>query len=57
MLGWDMPDKTIIAEIEDYRAPFKLVCSAQTLRGVEIVTWCFALFRHKEGFRDLKHRL
>jgi hypothetical protein len=57
VMGWEMPVKAVVAEVEGYRQRFTLVCSALTLSGLDIVILFCARFRQEDGFRDLKQRL
>jgi hypothetical protein len=57
VLGWEMPVKAIVAEVEGYRKRFTLVTSAVELTGLQMVELFAARFRQEDGFRDLKQRL
>jgi hypothetical protein len=57
VLGWEMPVKAVVAEVEGYRQRFTVVCSTLTLTGLDILTLFCARFRQEDGFRDLKQRL
>ena len=56
VLGWELPVKAVVAEVEGYRQRFTVVCSAVTLNGLDILTLFCARFRQEDGFRDLKQR-
>jgi DDE superfamily endonuclease len=57
VLGWQVPVKAVVAEVEGYRQRFHLVSSATELTGLQIVELFCARFRQEDGFRDLKQRL
>jgi len=57
VLGWQVPVKAVVAEIEGYGERFCLVSSATELTGLQIVELFCARFRQEDGFRDLKQRL
>jgi DDE superfamily endonuclease len=57
VLGWQVPVKAVVAEVEGYRDRFHLVSSATGLTGLQIVELFCARFRQEDGFRDLKQRL
>jgi hypothetical protein len=57
VLGWEVPVKAVVAEVEGYRKRFTLVSSAVGLSGLQIVELFCARFRQEDGFRDLKQRL
>ena len=57
VLGWQVPVKAVVAEVEGYRERFTLVSSATELTGLQIVELFCARFRQEDGFRDLKQRL
>jgi hypothetical protein len=57
VLGWRVPVKAVVAEVEGYRERFHLVSSATELTGLAIVELFCARFREEDGFRDLKQRL
>jgi DDE superfamily endonuclease len=57
VLGWQVPVKVVVAEVEGYRDRFYLVSSATGLTGLQIVELFCARFRQEDGFRDLKQRL
>jgi hypothetical protein len=57
VLGWEVPVKAVVAEVEGYRERFCLVSSATGLTGLQIVELFGARFREEDGFRDLKQRL
>jgi hypothetical protein len=57
VLGWDVPVKAVVAEVEGYRQRFTLVSSALDLSGLQVVELFCARFRQEDGFRDLKQRL
>ena len=57
VLGADVPVKAVFAEVEGYKEPFTLVCSATVLTGLQIVEIFCARCRQEDGFRDLKQRL
>jgi hypothetical protein len=57
VLGWEVPVKAVVAEVEGYRKRFTLVSSAVGLSGLHIVELFCARFRQEDGFRDLKQRL
>ena len=57
VLGWEVPVKAIVAEVEGYQKRFTLVTSAVELTGSQMVELFAARFRQEDGFRDLKQRL
>jgi len=57
VLGWEVPVKAIVAEVEGYKKRFTLVTSAVELTGLQMVELFAARFRQEDGFRDLKQRL
>jgi hypothetical protein len=57
VLGWEVPVKAVVAEVEGYRKRFTLVSSALALTGLQVVELFCARFRQEDGFRDLKQRL
>ncbi len=57
VLGWQVPVKAVVAEVEGYCDRFYLVSSATDLTGVQVVELFCARFRQEDGFRDLKQRL
>jgi hypothetical protein len=57
VLGWQVPVKAVVAEVEGYRQRFTLVSSATELTGLQLVELFCARFRQEDGFRDLKQRL
>jgi hypothetical protein len=57
VLGWQVPVKAVVAEVEGYRDRFYLVSSATELTGLQVVELFCARFRQEDGFRDLKQRL
>jgi DDE superfamily endonuclease len=57
VLGWEVPVKAIVAEVEGYRKRFTLVTSAVELTGLQMVELFAARFRQEDAFRDLKQRL
>jgi hypothetical protein len=57
VLGWQVPVKAVVAEVEGYRRRFHLVSSATELTGLQVVKLFCARFRQEDGFRDLKQRL
>jgi hypothetical protein len=57
VLGWQVPVKAVVAEVEGYRDRFHLVSSATGLTGLQIVELFCARSRQEDGFRDLKQRL
>ncbi len=57
VLGWEVPVKAIVAEVEGYKKRFTLVTSAMELTGLQMVELFAARFRQEDGFRDLKQRL
>ena len=57
VLGWEVPVKAIVAEVEGYKKRFTLVTSAVDLTGLQMVELFAARFRQEDGFRDLKQRL
>jgi hypothetical protein len=57
VLGWQVPVKAVVAEVEGYRDRFHLVSSALGLTGLQVVELFCARFRQEDGFRDLKQRL
>ncbi|MFL5333802.1 MAG: transposase [Geminicoccaceae bacterium] len=57
VLGWQVPVKAVVAEVEGYRERFHLVSSALELTGLQVVELFCARFRQEDGFRDLKQRL
>ena len=57
VLGWQVPVKAIVAEVEGYKERFTLVSSAVELTGLQMVELFTARFRQEDGFRDLKQRL
>jgi hypothetical protein len=56
VLGWEIPVKAVVAEVEGYRQRFTVVCSTLILSGLDILTLFCARFRQEDGFRDLKQR-
>jgi hypothetical protein len=57
VLGWEVPVKAIVAQVEGYKKRFTLVTSAVELTGLQMVELFAARFRQEDGFRDLKQRL
>ena len=57
VVGWDVPVKAVVAEVEGYSERFCLVSSATSLSGLQMVELFAARFRQEDGFRDLKQRL
>jgi len=57
VLGWEVPVKVVVAQVEGYRERFHLVSSATELTGLQLVELFCARFRQEDGFRDLKQRL
>jgi hypothetical protein len=57
VLGWEVPVKAVIAQVEGYKKRFALVTSAVDLTGLQMVELFAARFRQEDGFRDLKQRL
>jgi hypothetical protein len=57
VLGWAVPVKAVVADVEGYRQRFTIVSSKVTLGGLDILTLFCARFRQEDGFRDLKQRL
>jgi DDE superfamily endonuclease len=57
VLGWQVPVKAVVAEVEGYRDRFTLVSSATALTGLQVVELFCGRFRQEDGFRDLKQRL
>jgi hypothetical protein len=57
VLGWEVPVKAVVAEVEGYRERFNLVSSATELTGLAVVELFCGRFRQEDGFRDLKQRL
>jgi hypothetical protein len=57
VLGWEVPVKAVVAEVEGYGKRFTLVTSAVALTGLQVVELFCARFRQEDGFRDLKQRL
>ena len=57
VLGWEVPVKAIVADVEGYKQRFTLVTSAVELTGLQMVELFTARFRQEDGFRDLKQRL
>jgi DDE superfamily endonuclease len=57
VLGWEVPVKAVVAQVEGYKKRFTLVTSAVDLTGLQMVELFAARFRQEDGFRDLKQRL
>src|SRR5262249_29263132 len=57
VLGWEVPVKAVVAQVEGYKKRFTLVTSAMDLTGLQMVELFAARFRQEDGFRDLKQRL
>jgi DDE superfamily endonuclease len=57
VLGWEVPVKAVVAQVEGYKKRFSLVTSATDLTGLQMVELFAARFRQEDGFRDLKQRL
>jgi hypothetical protein len=57
VLGWQVPVKAVVAQVQGYRKRFHLVSSATELTGLQVVELFAARFRQEDGFRDLKQRL
>ena len=57
VVGWEVPVKAVIAQVEGYKKRFSLVTSAVELTGLQMVELFAARFRQEDGFRDLKQRL
>jgi hypothetical protein len=57
VLGWEVPVKAVMAQVEGYKKRFTLVTTATELTGLQVVELFAARFRQEDGFRDLKQRL
>jgi hypothetical protein len=57
VMGHDEQVKAVVAQVQDYKKRFTLVCSATELSGLAIVELFCARFRQEDCFRDLKQRL
>jgi hypothetical protein len=57
VLGYEIPVKAVVAEVEGYKDRFCLVSSALSLTGLQMVELFAARFRQEDGIRDLKQRL
>lgn len=57
VLGYEVPVKAMVAEVEGYKKRFTLVTSAVGLTALQMVELFAARFRQEDGFRDLKQRL
>ncbi len=57
VLGWAVPVKAVVAEVEGYKERFTLVTSVVEFTGLQMVELFTARFRQEDAFRDLKQRL
>jgi hypothetical protein len=57
VMGHDEVVKAVVAQVQDYKKRFTLICSATELSGLAIVELFCARFRQEDAFRDLKQRL